>query len=292
MDAVWRRLNVEVLLTSLATWIPSFIAAILILFVFWMAYRATRPPISRVLAHAGFDPALVGMLVNVYKFTLLVFAMVMASSQLGVNVGAALAGLGVVGLTVGFAAKDTLSNIMSGFLIFWDKPFRVGDWVKLDDKYGQVAEITMRTTRLRTPDNTWVIVPNEAVINRVLVNNSTHGNMRLQVPVGIAYKESIAEARRVILDRVRRLDDVLADPAPAVVADALGDSSVNLILFAWIADAALEKPMFFRLVEAAKEALDEAGIEIPFPHLQLFVDTVEDRVWEKAARLATGGRQG
>ena len=232
------------------------------------------------------------MLVNVYKFTLLVFAMVMASSQLGVNVGAALAGLGVVGLTVGFAAKDTLSNIMSGFLIFWDKPFRVGDWVKLDDKYGQVAEITMRTTRLRTPDNTWVIVPNEAVINRVLVNNSTHGNMRLQVPVGIAYKESIAEARRVILDRVRRLDDVLADPAPAVVADALGDSSVNLILFAWIADAALEKPMFFRLVEAAKEALDEAGIEIPFPHLQLFVDTVEDRVWEKAARLATGGRQG
>jgi len=84
------------------------------------------------------------MLLNVYRFTLLTFGVIMAVNQLGINVGAALAGLGVVGLTIGFAAKDTLSNIMAGFLIFWDKPFHTDDWVTLDDNYGKVTEITMR----------------------------------------------------------------------------------------------------------------------------------------------------
>lgn len=291
MYEVWNRLNIEVLLTQLVGWIPSLFAAILLLCVFWILYRATKPALSRLLARSGFDNALVKMLLSVYRFALVVFALTMSASQLGINVGAALAGLGVVGLTIGFAAKDSLGNIMAGFLIFWDKPFRVGDWVTLEEKYGQIAEITMRTTRMRTRNNTWVIVPNEAVINRVLINHSTHGKTRLEVPVGIAYKESITDARRVILERVRDVQGVLSDPPPAVVINELGDSSVNLTIHSWIADAADEKPVFFRLVEAAKNALDDAGIEIPFPHMQLFVDAVDDRVWEKAAAMTKSNSQ-
>ncbi len=289
MNAVWDRLNVEQLITNVVAWLPSFFAALLLLLAFWILFRLTRPAVGGVLARAGFDPALSNMLVSVYRFALIAFALVMAASQLGINVGAALAGLGVVGLTIGFAAKDSLGNIMAGFLIFWDKPFRVGDWVTLDEKYGQVAEITMRTTRLRTRNNTWVIVPNEAVINRVLINHSTHGITRLEVPVGIAYKESVAEARRAILERLSSVDGVLPDPAPAVVVNGLGDSSVDLIVHAWIADAEQEKPIYFRIMEAVKKALDDAGIEIPFPHLQLFVDAVSDAVWEKAAMVASPG---
>ena len=285
MDALWNRLNVEALLTRLITWLPSLFAALTLLLVFWIVYRATRPALHGVLVRAHFDRALVDMLLSVFRFALLVFAVIMAASQLGINVGAALAGLGVVGLTIGFAAKDSLGNIMAGFLIFWDKPFHVNDWITLDDKYGQVCEITMRTTRLRTLNNTWVIVPNEAVINRTLVNHSTKGNVRLQVPVGIAYKESIDSAREAILRAVKRIEKVLGDPAPGVVVAALGDSSVDLIVHAWIADAGDEKPTHFKIVEAAKKALDEAGIEIPFPHLQLFVENVEDRVWEDAQRV-------
>ena len=285
MDALWNRLNLEDLLTRVITWVPSLFAALAILLLFWILYRATRPALHGVLVRAHFDGALVNMLLSVYRFALLVFALIMGASQLGINVGAALAGLGVVGLTIGFAAKDSLGNIMAGFLIFWDKPFQVGDWITLEQKYGQVREITMRTTRLRTLNNTWVIVPNEAVINRTLVNHSTRGNTRLEVPLGIAYKESIDDSRRVILSAVERLDKVLRDPAPAVVVHALGDSSVDLIVHAWIADAGDEKPVYFSIVETAKKALDAAGIEIPFPHLQLFVDDVQDRVWEKAGRM-------
>lgn len=123
-----------------------------------------------------------------------------------------------------------------------------------------VREITMRTTRLRTLNNTWVIVPNEAVINRTLVRHSTKGNVRLQVPAGTAYKESLDDAREAILRAVKK---VLGDPAPGVVAAALGDSSRSDCPCV-VADAGDEKPTYFKIVEAAKKALDEASIEIPF----------------------------
>lgn len=289
-SAVWNRLNVDVLLTQVVSWIPSLFAAILIILAFWIFFRVTRKALQRVLARAGFDPALTTMLTGVYRFAVMTFALVMAASQLGINVGAALAGLGVVGLTIGFAAKDSLSNIMAGFLIFWDKPFRVGDWVSLGDHYGKIAEITMRTTRLRTRNNTWVIIPNESVINHILVNHSTNGETRLEVPVGIAYKEDIASARKVLLEAVGKLELIVKSPPPKVVVKALGSSSVDLIIHAWIANAEDEKPAFFQVMEAAKTSLDAAGIQIPFPHLQLFVDSVEDRVWEGASHLLANGR--
>lgn len=230
MKPIWDRLNVEVLVTQFVGWIPSLIAAVLIVVFFWLVFRVTRSALSRLLARAGFDPALSSMLVNVYRFALFAFGIVMAASQLGINVGAALAGLGVVGLTIGFAAKDSLSNIMAGFLIFWDKPFRVDDWVTLGEHYGRIAEITMRTTRLQTRNNTWVIIPNQTVINEILVNHSTKGETRLEVPVGIGYTEDIQEARKVILQALNSLELVLKEPAPNVVVKNLGSSTVDLVV--------------------------------------------------------------
>lgn len=94
----------------------------------------------------------------------------MAASQLGVNIGAALAGLGVVGIAVGFAAQETIANMIAGFLIFWDRPFKVGDFITTEEKYGEVREITMRTTRIRTMENTYVVIPNKQIIGDTLVN--------------------------------------------------------------------------------------------------------------------------
>ena len=146
----------------------------------------------------------------------------------------------------------------------------------------------MRTTRLRTMENTYVVIPNKQIIGDLLVNHSMYGETRVNVPLGIAYKESIDEARRVLLDAVRPIAGVLDVPPPEVVAMELGDSSVNLQLRVWIADAALERKVFHDVMEAAKKALDAAGIEIPFPHLQLFVEDVRDRVWTGAARTRDG----
>lgn len=283
---IWDRLNVELLVTQFVAWLPSLLAAVLIILFFWALFRLTRSALHHLLYRTGFEPAFIGMVVNVYRFALIALGVVMAASQLGINVGAALAGLGVVGLTIGFAAKDSLSNIMAGFLIFWDKPFHVGQWVTLGDHYGTVAEITMRTTRLQTRDNKWIIIPNSTVIDQILVNHSTNGATRVQVPVGIGYAEDIGKARTAILQAVQGVSYALKSPEATVVVNNLGASTVDLVAMVWIEDARDEKPAFFALLEAVKLALDKANIEMPSPQLGLTVRSVEAPVWEAAERFS------
>ena len=186
-------------------------------------------------------------------------------AQVGVNVTAAIAGVGVVGIAIGFAAKETLSNILSGFGIFIDHLYKRGDWVTIADKYGQVKEITLRTTKIRTLDNIFVIVPNAQVTQNPVTNYSEEGMVRISVAVGIAYRESIDEARTALLAGVAKIDGVRTEPAPAVVVDELGESSVNLKVRMWVDDAESDPFYRFTLTEACKKALDEAGISIPFP---------------------------
>ena len=198
---------------------------------------------------------------------------------------AALAGLGVMGIAVGFAAQDSLANIFAGLIIFIDKPFLGGDWVTVAGQYGEVSQITLRSTRIRTLNNTFVVIPNKTIIDEVLVNHSHHGAVRVDVPVGIAYKENIPEARKALLGAARSVPHVMSNPEPSVTVKGLGDSSVDMELRVWIAEANIEDPTFAAVMEAAKLALDDAGIEIPFPHMQLFIEQVEDRVWEKVRQL-------
>lgn len=280
-------LDVESLAMQVIELAPKIVVAIVVLVAFRLGYKLTCRPLRLILTRSGLDGTLIRMLVdNVYGYAVWIFALVMAADQIGVNVGAALAGIGIVGIAVGFAAQDTLSNIIAGFLIFIDKPFVTGDWVEVADMRGEVVEITMRTTRLRTRRNTYVVLPNKSIIDAMLINHSKHGSVRIDVPIGIAYKESIPAARKVLLEALKDIKDVLTVPPPAVVVSGLGASSVDLEVRVWIEDAPNQESIESGVVEAAKIALDKAGIEIPFPHLQLFVENVEDRVWERAERMA------
>ena len=285
MNTLIEQLDVSALATRAVEFVPKLFAAVIVLLLFWLIYRLTRRPLTHLLTRAGLHRALVRMLVGtVFRVTILVFGVVMAADQIGVNVGAALAGIGIAGIAIGFAAQDTLANVLAGFLIFMDKPFEVDDWITVADQYGEVHNITMRSTRIRTKRNTFVVIPNTTIINTVLVNHSKQGDTRVDVPVGIAYKENIPRARGVMLAAVAELEGVLADPTPDLVVTELGSSSVNMNLRVWINQATDEEPVFYRVLEAAKIALDDAGIEIPFPHMQLFVENIEDRVWQQLAR--------
>jgi small conductance mechanosensitive channel len=157
--------------------------------------------------------------------------------------------------------------------------------VSVADQYGEVSEITMRSTRLRTNNNTYVVIPNRSIIDQVLVNHSKHGETRVDVPIGIAYKEDVPRAREVLLEAVKDLDNLSTTPSQVAVVN-LGSSSVDLELRVWIQDAALEKPVYADVMEAGKLALDAAGIEIPYHHLQLFVEDVKPNVWESVAGLS------
>ncbi len=265
---------------------PRVIAATLVLFVFWVFFRVTRRLLTAVFRRAGIHDALIHLLLdNVYRITLLAIGAVMAASQLGVNVAAALAGLGVAGIAVGLAAQDSIANMIAGFLIFWDKPFAVGDYLTVGDNYGDVREITIRTTRIRTMENKYVVIPNRQIMDNVLINHSLYGATRVNVPLGIAYKEYIPRAREVLLEALGSLEGILKRPEPDVVVEGLGGSSVNLVVRVWIDDLSKERAVFYRTLETCKLALDAAGIQIPYPHLQLFVDNVEDRVWRRLGEL-------
>jgi len=286
MDRIAELIDVKELLTAVVAFVPKVGAALLVLVAFWLIYRVSRPGLRAALHKADFHEALIRLMVdNLYRYAIMIVSLVMAADQLGINVGAALAGLGVAGIALGFAAQDSVANVISGIMIFWDKPFIVGDWIRTEGNCGKVTEITLRSTRIRTNRNTYVVIPNKSVIDAVLENYSKHGELRIDVPIGIAYKEDIRQAREVLLEAVRKIPGVMAQPQPDVVVESLGDSSVNLLVRAWIETADEMQPKTFVVVEASKLALDAAGIQIPYPHLQLFVDDVEDRVIRKVAPL-------
>jgi len=285
LEELQSMVDMQQLLTNCIAFVPDVIAAVLIFAAFVLLYRVTRRPILAALHRTSLHGKLIELMVeNIYRYVLLIFGLVMAVDQLGVNVTAALAGIGVAGIALGFAAQDSVANTIAGFLIFWDKPFEVGSWVQVEGQFGMVSDITLRTTRIQTNQNTYVVIPNKNIIDSVLENFTKHGELRVDVPVGIAYKETVSEARKVILERLpEAMDWIRSDPAPDVVAVGLGDSSVNLHVRVWIDDAADRPRTYASVIEQSKVALDAAGIQIPYPHLQLFLENVEDRVWDRLA---------
>lgn len=283
MEQILNAVDLEALMTKLIDFIPRIVAALLVLAAFWAGFRLIRSPLRAMLDRGGFHRTLIDLTVDrVFKVTLYVIGAIMAVSQLGINVGAAVAGVGVAGIGVGFAAQDSIANFIAGFLILWDKPFMPGDYVTVANQYGRVSDITLRTTRIRTPDNTYVVIPNRTIIDSVLTNHTKEGELRLNIPIGIAYKEHIPTARDVLLKAVREIPEVLEDPEADVVVNETGSSSVDLLVRVWIRDARDERPVYFRTLETCKLALDEAGIEIPFHHLQLFIEDVRERIWDSA----------
>ncbi len=256
--------------TRITTHGADIVLALAVLFLGYVFFRLTAAVFRKVLLRSKIQDAFARLLIdNVYKVVVLVITLITAAGQLGINVVAPLAGLGILGLAVGFAAQDSLSNIIAGFLIFFDKPFKVRDYVTLGEHYGRVELITMRSTRIRTQDNKYVVIPNQKIINEVLVDHSTNGDTRLIIPVTIEYEASIEKAREAILHEISKIDGILKKPEADVVVESLATSGVLLQVRFWIASAADERRYHFAASEATKLALDQAGVNIAYPRLKM-----------------------
>ncbi|MEA2701719.1 MAG: hypothetical protein QOE22_428 [Candidatus Parcubacteria bacterium] len=252
------------------SFVPNLLEAIGIVILAFFFYKLTATPLRKILMRSAVEEWLARIIAyNVYKALVIVVALVGVLGQLGIHVGAALTGIGVISLAIGFIAQDSLSNIVAGFLISIDKPFRVGDYITLGDHYGRIDLITMRSTRIRTQDNTYVVIPNQKIINDVVVDHTANGDTRVNVGVSITYESSVEDARSAILKEVTHIEGVLGNPAPDVVVDKLADSGVNLLIRVWIADSSKERQIYFKTTETVKRSLDAAGIGIAYPHLEL-----------------------
>jgi small conductance mechanosensitive channel len=191
----------------------------------------------------------------------------MAASQLGFAVGSVLAGLGIVGIAIGFAAQDLLANLIAGVTILWDRPFRIGDIVTIAGTQGSVTEVGLRSTRLRTFDVRDVILPNKDVINEKIINHTSTPELRIDLPFAVGYREDLARVRDVLLRAAQGHLEIAEQPAPQVVVVALGESAMEIELRFFLRDARVERNLRAEVLEQAKLALDAAGIELPFPQL-------------------------
>jgi small conductance mechanosensitive channel len=265
----------------------GLVPALLWILLFWVLFAVLSRVIEGTLRRSRrVDLGVQQLIKRSFRLVLLAFATVVVLGELGMNVGALIAGLGIAGIALGFAARDTLENFISGITILLDQPFRVGDNVVIEDTFGTVQEITLRSTRIRTLNNEVAVLPNAHMIQNKVINHTLLGVLRVVIPFGIAYKEYPQQAREAALKTTEGDDRLHPDYPPSVVVTKMNDSSVDMELRLFLKDPKLEIPLRFDYLERVREALRAADIEIPFPHLQLFID--EAKAFEDAPFLRPG----
>lgn len=239
----------------------------------WVA-RLLINAVKKTLRRANVDETLISFLNNVLYYVLLVVVIVAALSNLGIPTTSIVAILGGATLAVGLALQDSLGNLAAGVMIILLRPYRVGDFVGINDEEGEVTEIKIFHTQIQTPANKIVFVPNNEVISGNITNYTKKGLYRYDMAFGIGYEDDLLKAKDLLLEILEAHDDVEQDPAPSVIVGELGDSSVNLVARPWI-DYRRRVPIGAAITEQVKLRFDEAGISIPFPQrdVHLFQST-------------------
>lgn len=259
----------EAVSAQLTSFFVNALTALAVLMVFIVIWLALRAFLRRVFARSRLDETAQGFALTVLRYFVLLIGIVAALGAFGVNTASLVTSVGVLGLTIGFAARDALSNIISGIFIFWDRPFVIGDLIEVGDHYGRVDRITMRSTRVITSDGKMLAIPNNEMVNSTVASYTNFPNLRLDVGVTVAVDTNLGEARRVLIDLVAHDAEFLKEPPPRVVVTALNDYNVALELQAWLRNERDHIKKRFALREAIFEALNTAGIEMPFETLEL-----------------------
>lgn len=243
----------------------DLLTAILILVVGYVFAGVVRRRLQGLSArHASLDKTLFGFLANVAWYSIVAFAVLFVLNTFGIQTTSVVAIVGAAGLAVGLALQGTLSNIAAGVMIVFFRPMRVGDFVEVSGQMGTVQSITLNYTELATVGNFQVIVPNAQVWGNTIVNYSAYDMRRAEWAFGVSYDADLKLAEQVIRDTILSDPRSKAEPAPFVQVNNLGAYSVDFLVRVWV-DAADYFAYQADMKRAVKEALDKAGVEIPFP---------------------------
>jgi small-conductance mechanosensitive channel len=220
------------------------------------------------------------LLTRVGRVLVVVIAVGILLSRLGIDVTAVAAAIGLGGLAISLAAKDTIADAIAGFIILVDRPFRIGDRIEIQEvgTWGDVVDIGLRTTRIRTRDNRMVIVPNSTIgANQVINYTYPDPRYRIQTHVGVSYGTDIEMARRLIVETVQHVEGVLREKPVDALYIEMGDSAMIFRVRWWIGSYQDTRRMFDRVHTVLQQALDEAGIESPFPTQTLNLQSEGDQ---------------
>jgi len=240
------------------------LAAIAILIIGRWAAKGFQSVTRRLMDKRNIDPTITGFTGNLTYMALLVFVVIAALGQLGIQTTSFIAILGAAGLAIGLALQGSLSNFAAGFLMVIFKPFKVGDYIEAAGIAGTVETIQIFTTTLKTPDNKTVIIPNSSVTGDNIVNWTVKGTRRADMVFGISYDDDIDKAKQIMADVLAKDERILKDPPLQIAVSELADSSVNFVVRPWVA---IDNywGVYFDSIENIKKAFDAAGITIPYP---------------------------
>ncbi|MCB1335251.1 MAG: mechanosensitive ion channel family protein [Roseivivax sp.] len=252
-------------LEMLASVLGNTLAAILILVLgFVISGWVRRRIVALGTGHRGLDDTLFHFLGNIARYAILGFALLFVLNTFGVRTTSLVAAIGAAGVAIGLALQGTLSNLAAGVMIILFRPFKLGDFVEVAGQMGTVKDITLNTTELANTGNVQVIIPNSEVWGNIIVNYSAYPTRRAEWSFGVGYGANLARAERVIRDTIMADERSRSDPEPFIQVNALNDSSVDFLVRVWV-DASVYFQYQADIKRKVKEALDDAGIDIPFP---------------------------
>lgn len=217
------------------------------------------------------------LVLRTVKYVLLLIILVMVLNEFGFKISAILGAAGIFGVAIGFASQTSISNIISGIFLISEKPFVISDLVEVNGNVGVVESIDLLSIKLKTFDGRFVRIPNESMIKNDVINLTRYDIRRAQIVVGVAYKEDIRKVMDILKDIADNMPDALKDPAPLLLLNEFGSSSINISFGVWTSTSNVYN-MKTQLILAVKERFDQEGIEIPFPHLSIYAGQASDPI--------------
>ena len=244
---------------------PNLLMAIGLLVIgLWLIKKVTS--VIRKRSKGGkLDGTLIKFLLNLLGWALKIFLIIAVLGQLGIESTGLVGILAALGLGIGLALQGSLSNLAGGFLIMAFRPYKLGDLIEGQGEIGHVKEIDIFTTKIITPQNKLVIIPNGAMSNGNITNYTAEGVLKIFHTIGVSYDADLKQTKEVLMKVLTSQEKVLKDPTPTVDVCELGDSSVNFAVRPAVKSEDYWE-VYFATLEKAKEALDAAGIGIPYPH--------------------------
>lgn len=259
-------IQLDAWLSKFLDYLPTILIALLIFVAGLILARLVRSAVQRGFQRKATQIQTAELITKLVYYSLVILVAMAALQQAGINLTAFLAGLGIVGFTIGFALQDVSKNFVSGVLLMVQQPFEMGDTIQVGEFTGKVSGISLRATEMYTLDGRLVVIPNADIFTSPIVNFSRPNTRRIELTVGVGYPSNLDQVREIALEAIHAVEGLLQEPSPALYFNQFGDSAINLTLYYWI-DTRLNDVLKAKdqgLV-AVKAAFDRARIEIPYP---------------------------
>ncbi len=258
--------SLQDMLTQLILFLPKLITALVVFVAGLVLAGLVSRALRRAFERRNADLEITLLASKVTRWGVVVLGTIVALDQVDFNVTTFLAGLGILGFTVGFALQDVSKNFVAGLLLLLQQPFDIGEMVQVGEFTGKVQMVDLRATEITTLDGRLVLIPNADVFTSPIVNLGRPDRRRIELEVGVSYDSDLERVRQLALEAIRSVEGLLAEPEPQVVYHTFGGSTIDLTIQYWF-DNKTSSPQAARDLglSAVKAAFEKGQVEMPFP---------------------------